>query len=111
MLSFAEKQHVQAGVGKSPRASLDQQETLRGASLPVAVLTALGTSLACLLKTCLQAHLPAHPPKHVPFLANTCSWPHWSVASMDLEVRAVLLRCGTGLFLQTLLPSETAMMV
>jgi len=30
---------------------------------------------------------------------------------MDLDVRAVLLRCGTGVFLQTLLPSEADMMV
>lgn len=30
---------------------------------------------------------------------------------MDREVRAVLLRCSTGMFLQTLLPSETDMMV
>lgn len=41
MQSFPEKQHVQAGAGKSPRASLDQQETFTGASLPVAELTAL----------------------------------------------------------------------
>lgn len=30
---------------------------------------------------------------------------------MDLEARVVPLRCGTGVFLQTLLPSETDVMV
>lgn len=38
MQSFAAKQRVLAGVGKSAGASLDQQETLTGVSLSMAVL-------------------------------------------------------------------------